>query len=129
MNIGNESTFMAGTNLAAGAARGGETCGALTGLLMALGIVSGRSRIDDIDAYQASMRLAMEAREIFLKQVGNTICAEIQKSLLGRSFKMSDDREREMFHDAGGHARENCPGVCGKAAAIAGEIIFREGLY
>jgi len=128
MNIGNESTFMAGTNLAAGVARSGETCGALTGLLMALGIVSGRKRIDDVDAYQASMKLAIEARESFHERVGNSICAEIQKSLLGRSYEMTDAEERDRFHNDGGHNRDKCPDVCGKAAVIAAEIIFREGL-
>ncbi len=119
---------MAGTNLAAGVARSSETCGALTGLLMVLGIASGRKRIDDVDAYQASMKLAIEARKIFHKRVGNTLCAEIQKGLLGRSYKMSDDAEREEFHNDGGHTREVCPCVCGKAAGIAAEIVFREGL-
>jgi len=128
MKIGNNESFMAGTNLAAGSARSGETCGALTGLLMVLGIVSGRRKIDDVDAYQASMKLAIEARELFREAVGNTICAEIQKSLLGRSYRMYDDEDRERFHNDGGHTREMCPGVCGKAAGIAAEIILDRGL-
>lgn len=119
---------MAGTALAAGAARGSETCGALTGLLMAIGIVAGRKRIDDVETYQSFMELAMKVREIFRERVGNSMCAEIQKDLMGRSYKMADAREREQFHEDGGHARDKCPGVCGKAAVIAAEIIFREGL-
>jgi C_GCAxxG_C_C family probable redox protein len=128
MNIGNESTFMAGSALAGGVARGGETCGALTGVLMAIGIVAGRKRIEDVEAYQSCMKLAIEARELFRERLGNTLCAEIQKGLMGRSYKMSDPREREQFHNDGGHARDKCPGVCGKAAVIAAEIVFREGL-
>jgi len=31
-----------------------------------------------------------------------------------------------MFHDDGHHTREACPGICGKAARIAVEIILRE---
>jgi C_GCAxxG_C_C family probable redox protein len=117
---------MAGSSLAGGVARGGETCGALSGAIMAIGMVAGRSKIDDVDAYQSCMKLAREARERFLERVGHTLCAEIHKILLGRTYRLYDDEEREKFHEAGGHSREACPGVCGKAARIAAEIILRE---
>lgn len=112
--------------MAGGVARYGETCGALTGAIMAIGMVAGRKKIEDVDTYQSCMRLALEVREKFLKRVGHTLCAEIHKILLGRSYHLYDDEEREKFHDDGGHAREGCPGVCGKAARIAAEIILRE---
>ena len=117
---------MAGSSLAGGVARYGETCGALTGALMALGMVAGRKRIEDVDAYQACMELAYEVREKFLERVGHTLCAEIQKILLGRAYRLYDDEDRERFHEDGGHERTGCPGVCGKAARIAAEIIQRE---
>lgn len=117
---------MAGTSLAGGVARHGETCGALTGAIMSIGLVAGRRRIEDVDAYQSCMKLALEVREKFLERVGHTICAEIQKILLGRSYRMYDEEDRQRFHDDGGHERTGCPGVCGKAARIASEIILRE---
>lgn len=117
---------MAGNSLAGGVARYGETCGALTGALMALGMVAGRKRIEDVDAYQACMQIAYEVREKFLELVGHTLCAEIHKILLGRSYRLYDDEDRQRFHDDGGHERTGCPGVCGKAARIAAEIILRE---
>lgn len=126
LNIGNETSFMAGNSLAGGVARYGETCGALTGALMALGMVAGRKRIEDVDAYQACMQIAYEVREKFLELVGHTLCAEIHKILLGRPYRLYDDEDRQRFHDDGGHERTGCPGVCGKAARIAAEIILRE---
>jgi C_GCAxxG_C_C family probable redox protein len=117
---------MAGNSLAGGVARYGETCGALTGALMALGMVAGRKRIEDVDAYQACMQIAYEVREKFLELVGHTLCAEIHKILLGRPYRLYDDDDRQRFHDDGGHERTGCPGVCGKAARIAAEIILRE---
>lgn len=126
LNIGDEASFMAGTSLAGGVARHGETCGALTGVVMAIGLVGGRKSIEDIDAYQSCMELAYEGREKFLERVGHTLCAEIQKILLGRSYRMYDEEDRQRFHDDGGHERTGCPGVCGKAARIAAEIILRE---
>jgi len=126
LNIGDEISFMAGSALAGGVARHGETCGALTGAIMAIGMVAGRKKIEDFDTYQSCMSLAYEVREKFLELVGHTLCAEIHKILLGRSYRLYDDEEREKFHDDGGHTREGCPGVCGKAARIAAEIIIRE---
>ena len=93
---------------------------------MALGMVAGRKRIEDVDAYQACMELAYEVREKFLDRVGHTLCAEIHKILLGRTYHLYEDEDREKFHEDGGHERTGCPGVCGKAARIAAEIILRE---
>jgi C_GCAxxG_C_C family probable redox protein len=126
LEIGNETSFMAGNALAGGVARHGETCGALTGALMAIGMVAGRKRIEDVDAYQACMELAFEVRQKFLDRVGHTLCAEIHKILLGRTYHLYDEKDRERFHEDGGHERMGCPGVCGKAARIAAEIILRE---
>jgi C_GCAxxG_C_C family probable redox protein len=126
LDMGNEATFMAGSSLAGGVARSGETCGALTGAIMAIGMVAGRRNLEDSDTYQSCMVLAREAREKFLERVGNTLCAEIHKILLGRSYRLWDEEDRQRFHDDGGHSREGCPGVCGKAARIAAEIIMRE---
>ncbi len=126
MNLGDEASFMAGSSLAGGVARHGETCGALTGAIMAIGLVWGRKRIEDVDAYQSCMAFACEVREKFLERVGHTLCAEIHKILLGRTYHLYDDEDRQRFHDDGGHERTGCPGVCGKAARIAAEIILRE---
>ena len=49
---------------------------------MAIGLVAGRKRIEDVDAYQSCMELAYEGRGKFLERVGHTLCAEIQKILL-----------------------------------------------
>lgn len=117
---------MAGSSLAGGVARAGESCGALTGAIMAIGLVAGRRNLEDLDTYQSCMALAREARQEFLERIGHTLCAEIQRILLGRTYHLWDEEQRQRFHDDGGHSREACPGVCGKAARIAAEIILRE---
>jgi len=118
---------MAGSSLAGGVARYGETCGALIGAIMAIGMVEGRKKIEDVDAYQSCMKLALKVRAKFLERVGHTLCAEIHKILLGRTYRLYDDEDRERFHEDGGHERTGCPGVCGKAARIAAEIILKNG--
>ena len=126
LNIGNEASFMAASFLGAGVARSGETCGALIGAIMALGLVRGRKSIDGVATHLTSLELASEIRDRFIEEVGHSVCSEIQKLVLGRSYDMRNEQEKQMFEDAGGHSRKGCPSVCGKAARIAGESILRE---
>ncbi len=93
---------------------------------MAIGLVAGRSKIEDVPTYQDCMKLGIQVVDKFRERVGHSLCAEIQKILYGRSYRMYIDEERQMFHDAGGHTREGCPGVCGKAARLTAEFILRE---
>ncbi len=124
LNLRDKGAFKAASALAGGVARRGETCGALIGAIMAVCQIVGRDKIEDVEQY----RLAMEpAGEIFLKfkeEVGHTNCAEIQKILFGRPFRLHEEKEYEAFLAAGGHGPEGCPVVCGKAAKVAAEKIL-----
>jgi C_GCAxxG_C_C family probable redox protein len=53
--IGDLESFKAATVLSGGVARKGETCGALLGGLMALGLVLGRDDIVDTQTYRNAM--------------------------------------------------------------------------
>ena len=63
---------------------------------------------------------------MFRDEVGHTLCSEIHKIVFGRAYNLKDEKDRELFEEAGGHKREGAPTVCGKAARIAAEIILRE---
>ena len=117
--------FKAGSGLAGGVAVQGETCGALTGAIMAIGCVVGRERLEDIPQYQKAKEPAKELYHRFRDQVGHSLCAEIHKLKFGRVYHLSDPREAKAFHEDGGHARTGCPEVCGIAARTAAEIILR----
>ena len=132
--IGNLDSFKAATVLSGGVARNGETCGAIIGALLALGLVIGRERLEDYDAYQGAMKVANEVRDKFMKELKtqfdfrgklqNTLCRHIQEKIYGRSFNLADDRERQAFLDAGGHSETGCPKVCGIAAKVVAEKIM-----
>jgi len=87
--IGNIDSFKAASVLAGGIARQGETCGAIVGTLSALGLVSGRERIEDTEAYKAAMESAVKVcarfREELKKQFGfkdelkSTLCRHVQE--------------------------------------------------
>jgi len=129
--IGNLESFKSATVLSGGLRRG-ETCGAIIGALMGLGLVVGRERMEDRDRYQEAMVLSREVSQRFIeelhKQFGfdqelkTTLCKDIQQRVIGRSFDMW--QEQEAFLAAGGHNDNRCPKVCAIAAQVAAEKIL-----
>ncbi len=125
LGIGNKEVFKSASALAGGVARQGETCGALLGSIMAIGVEVGREKLEDKEQYQKAMEPAMEMYGKFKKQVGHTLCQEIHRIRFGRVYRMYIPEERDAFHNMGGHSRKGCPEVCGIAAKIASEIILK----
>jgi len=124
MNVGTKEVFKAGSALAGGVAMRGETCGALTGAIMAVGSIIGRERLEDLEQYQKAMGPANQIYDLFKEKVGHTLCWEIHKIRYGRVYRLFIPEERQAFHDRGGHSRKGCPEVCGIAARIAAEVIL-----
>lgn len=100
----------------------GETSGALIGGVMVIGLVLGREELENIQAYRDTMEASYKLYYRFKEELESTICFEIQKSLLGRSFDFKIDEEAEGWYKAGG--LEKCPMVCAIAARIAADIIL-----
>lgn len=105
-------------------ARQGETCGALTGAIMAISSLVGRERLENIEQYQKAMESAMRAYNLFKEEIGHTLCWEIHKIRYGKVYRLFIPEERKAFHNMGGHGRKGCPEVCGIAARIAANIIL-----
>jgi C_GCAxxG_C_C family probable redox protein len=135
LEIGDEASFKASTVLSGGVARRGETCGALLGGLMALGLVAGRERMEDYEQYVQATDIANEICDEFKRRLEkefrfrepleSTLCREIQTKIYGRSFDIRDPAEREAFLAAGGHSDEGCYKVCGIAAEVAAERLLK----
>lgn len=124
LHVGSKEVFKAGSALAGGVARRGETCGALTGAIMAIGSLVGRERLEDREQLKASMEPAERVYTLFKEKVGHTLCSEIHKIRYGKVYRLFVPEEMEAFHNMGGHDREGCPEVCGMAARIAAEVIL-----
>jgi C_GCAxxG_C_C family probable redox protein len=122
--VGSKEVFKAGSALSGGVARKGETCGALTGAIMAVGCLLGRERLEDREQYGKAMEAADGVYDRFKEQVGHTLCREIHKIRYGKVYRLFIPEEREAFHAMGGHSRKGCPEVCGIAARIAAEVIL-----
>ncbi len=122
--MGSQEVFKAGSALAGGVARRGETCGALTGAIMGVCCLVGREKLEDKEQYGKAMTEANRVYDQFKERVGHTICWEIHKIKYGKVYRLFIPEEREAFHTIGGHGRKGCPEVCGIAARIAAEVIL-----
>jgi len=131
LEIGSKDSFKAASMLAGGIAGQGETCGALVGALSALGIVSGRERIEDTEANKDAMDAAVIITTRFKKEMkkqfalknelSSTLCRHIQENIYGRSFNFLDKDGPQAFIKAGGRSDTGCPKVCGIAAQVTAE--------
>lgn len=107
-----------------GIALRGETCGAVVGCLMALGLVFGRDRLDDWRGYIYSLPSARRFCQRFEKEHGSTACASILEARLGRRFNLADRAESAEYLSAGGP--QECAEVVASAVQIAAEAIIRK---
>lgn len=84
-----------------------ETCGAVTGSMLAAGLVYGRDDIEDdagmIRAAQVTARLG----ETIEGTVGSTQCGEILTAAAGRAFDFTDETDRAAY-SASPEARQAC---------------------
>ena len=132
--IGDQQSFKAASVLAGGIARQGETCGAVIGALMALGLVMGREEMEDTGQYRKAMGPAQEIIEDFQRELQaqfefsgglkTSICRDVQKAIYGRSFDMTDAEDYQAFLDAGGHGDSGCPKVCAVAAQVGAQKLL-----
>ena len=108
-----------------GVALRGETCGAVIGSLMALGLVFGRDNIDDMPGYLRSLPPARKFCRQFEKEQGNTMCGAILEAKLGKRYNLANPIESALYFSSGGP--EKCAEVVASAARIAAEIILDKG--
>jgi C_GCAxxG_C_C family probable redox protein len=109
-----------------GIAERGETCGAVTGPLMALGLIYGRDEqhMDDWDKYQESLVPAGRYFDRFEKEFGTTTCHGVQEVKFGKCYHLTDPAELQEFQNAG--ATDHCSEVVRSAVRMAAEIILED---
>ncbi|MFC2124206.1 C-GCAxxG-C-C family protein [Bacteroidota bacterium] len=102
----------------------GETCGAITGSLMALGMVYGRDKLDDWETYRASLIPANKLCQRFEEFFGSTMCGEIVECEFGKRYDLMDPEDQAEFQAAG--ATIICSEVVRTAVQIAAELILEK---
>lgn len=102
----------------------GLACGAVTGSLMAMGLIFGRENIEDWDTYRASLVPAGELVDRFREVQGSTQCCDIVEKEFGKKYDLLDPADHAEYVKAG--ATEKCSRVVQRAVRIAADIILRE---
>lgn len=103
-----------------GIALRGETCGAVIGCLMALGLVHGREKLDDVRGFLVSLRRARKFCQRFEDELGSTMCADIVEAESGKRYDLADRAQAAEWQAGGG--LEQCTAVVRKAVRIAADI-------
>lgn len=119
LDLGGEAILKALTPFP-GIALRGETCGAVVGCLMAIGLVHGRDSLDDWRGFVACLGPARLFCRQFEESNGSTSCADILEAKLGRRFNLADRDESRQYVAAGG------PQACGDM--IAGAVQIAAGI-
>lgn len=107
-----------------GIALRGETCGAVVGSLMALGLVYGRDDLSDWKGYIGSLPSARRFCKQFEEKNGSTACAAILQEKLGRNFDLADQVQALEYASEGGP--EACSEVVASAITIASKGLMKK---
>ncbi len=99
-----------------GIARGGETCGAVTGALMALGLKCGHASPEDVEAKDRAYAVAQEFIHRFKVQHGATRCRLLLGYDLSVPAELQDAREEGVF-------TSRCSDFVRDAAELLGELL------
>lgn len=104
------------------------TCGALSGGVMAIGMMFGRERRNFNDPEKTRMvayRLGKQLCDKFENEYRSVICGRIQESYLGKNYDLWSSVDYADFDKVAYH-EEKCPHLVGTAAVWAAEIILDE---
>lgn len=105
-----------------GIAERGETCGAVTGALMALGLVFGKNNLSDWQGYRDSLKPANEFCNRFEQELGSLRCRNIVKSEFGKELDLRKEDDLQQFQEA--DATSKCSKVVRTAVRIAADLIL-----
>ena len=106
-----------------GIAGKGETCGAVSGAMLALGFFFGPIDQKGKAMFPTSWINGGVFMDEFKKEYSSTRCWEVQKHLYGRYFDSSKPEDLKLFMEVS-QKTPNCLDVTKKAVLIAAEIIL-----
>jgi C_GCAxxG_C_C family probable redox protein len=107
--------FQIATGFGAGMVYRGETCGAITGAMMALGLKYGRSKAKDTQARDKTYALINQLYTRFKEKHGSIICKELLKT----DISIPENREKAFKN---GLFDTLCPKLVEDAATILEEL-------
>lgn len=99
-----------------------ETCGAVSGSLIAIGLLHGTIDNDDREQSDLCMKLANTFCSRFAERMGSTRCGDVMQKQFGRRFDLHDPSEWQAFREAG--SRKKCTEVVRSAVNIAASTLL-----
>jgi C_GCAxxG_C_C family probable redox protein len=103
----------------AGVARRGETCGAVSGACMVLGLKNGHTSAVDSDAKERTYRAVQEFISQFQLKFGSIKCSQLLELDISTPEMLEEARDRQLFTIL-------CPGYVSHAAELLDKLILDE---
>ena len=116
--VDSETVLRLAGALGGGIARSGQTCGAVTGALMVIGLKHGKVDAEDQTAKDETYRMSGRFMEQFAARYGSTQCKELLGCDLSTPEGRQQVRERHL------HAKFCKPCVCGALKLLAEQGIL-----
>ncbi len=131
-NLGGGDDILKAATFMPGLVSRKETCGAVIGGLMALGLAYGRSKPPDpgsntLEAKEEAFKLKEKVWrfcETFKEEFGSTMCGDIRPKIMGREYNTMDPKEMQKFLEDDGTRKCRVPPE--KAARIAASIMLEK---
>ena len=105
------------TGFGGGMGRMGETCGAVTGAFMVIGLKYGKYIKDDDDKREKTYELVKEFRRRFEEKNGTTVCKNLLNCDIMKESELIRAKEAGLF-------KTICPKMIADAAELLEEIIL-----
>ena len=107
-----------------GIAERGETCGAVTSSLLALGLMFGSDLVGDAITWRASLVPARSFCQRFVEELGSTQCGDLLEQHMGKRYNLADPWERAEFMAAQPGPETMCGRVVKTAVRHAAAVIL-----
>lgn len=122
--LGAERTIPALMPFTGGIALKSETCGAVSGSMLAIGYYFEPGDQKGEKKAGSSMEYGGIFFDRFAKEFSSTRCKAVQEHLFGRSYDFLNPEEQKLFMEVAGKSEKNCMHVIKKAVLIAGDIML-----
>ena len=93
-----------------------QTCGAVTGAFMVIGLKSGRTRADDVEAKMNAANKVVEFGKKFKQRHGSIACTELLGCNISTMEGFEEAKKKDLFKQA-------CPKYVISAAEILDEML------
>lgn len=103
----------------AGMARRGDTCGAVNGALMVIGLAKGSVAASDEDSKKNAYQLAGKFLDLFRSYNGSTVCRELLGCDVSNSEELQSARDQGLF-------RTRCADYLKDSAQILEDLLGQE---